>query len=73
MRHREASHSVYCLAQKLKRLARVCAAGGRRSGPSQLTAAFHGLLGCQDERSQTGEGLRQLQERMLKNKIQQAD
>lgn len=30
-----------------------------------LTTALHGLLGGQDERCETGEGLRQLQERML--------
>lgn len=33
----------------------------------QLTIALHGLLGCQDERCETGEGFRQLQKWMLKN------
>lgn len=48
----------------------VCTAwkvgGGVRGDSShELTIALHGLLGSQDERCKTGEGLRQLQERML--------
>lgn len=38
---------------------------GRVALYRQLTVALHGLLGCQDERCETGEGLCQLQERML--------
>lgn len=44
----------------------VCTARRGRVNSSQgLTIALHRLLGGQDERCQTGEGLRQLQERML--------
>lgn len=39
--------------------------GRQGSWLPQLTIALHGLLGRQDERCETGEGLRQLQERML--------
>lgn len=35
-----------------------------------LTIALHGLLGCQDERREAGERLRQLQERMLQKRKQ---
>lgn len=39
--------------------------GRQGSSSLKLTIALHGLLGCQDERCETGEGLRQLQEGML--------
>lgn len=43
--------------------------GGQASWFHQLTIALHGLLGCLDERCETGEGLGQLQERMLHSRV----
>lgn len=48
-------------------LAQTCAQRGKAGAALlfSLTIALHGLLGGQDEGCETGEGLRQLQERML--------
>lgn len=39
--------------------------GRQGSSVLKLAIALHGLLGCQDERCETGKGLCQLQEGML--------
>ena len=61
------SLSAYCLARNLNGWHISVHSMGRSGGSlCKLTVALHGLLGRQDERRETGEGLRQLQEWMLR-------